>query len=168
MTQIQEKVLSPVFGKTYEVAFLALLIGALPLLLHEQWITGPFVNAILVAATLRLGAPKALLLAIIPSAAALASGTLPMVLAPTIPCIIIGNMLLIAGVEILKTKPLLGVFLGAVVKFIWLSIAAQWILQFFLSESILGNVSVMLSWPQFATAIIGGCFALGILKVLKT
>ena len=167
MTKIQESVLTFSRAKMYEWAIFAVFISSIPLVLHQQWITGPIVNAILVAATFRLGAGKALTLAILPSAAALAAGTLPFVLAPTLPVIILGNMLLIAGVHVLQTKPILGVILGAGVKFIWLTIASQWILQFFLPEKFLGNIATMLSWPQLATALLGGAIALGILHIWK-
>ncbi len=167
MTKTQELALSFPHRKAYKWAVLAILIGVAPLLLHEQWITGPLVNAILVAATLQLGAKQALTLALIPSSVALATGTLPIVLASTIPFIIMGNILLISGVQLLKTKPLLGVLIGATIKFIWLAISSTWILQFFIGENFLPKVATMLSWPQLATAIIGGIFALGILTFWK-
>ena len=167
MIKIKELALTLPQTKAYEWAIFAICISSIPLILHQQWITGPIVNAILIAATLRLRANKALTLAVLPSAAALAAGTLPFVLAPTIPVIILGNMLLIAGVHILQTKPIQGVILGAVVKFIWLTIASQWILQFFLPGKFLGNVAAMLSWPQLATALLGGAIALGILHIWK-
>jgi hypothetical protein len=167
MTNTQEIAIPYSQSKIYEWTLYAILIGIAPLLLHQQWITGPIVNALLVATTLRIGAKQALLLAVIPSAAALAAGTLPMILAPTIPVIIIGNILLISGVQILKTKPFFGILTGAIVKFIWLTIASQWIVQFFLPEAILGKVTVMLSWPQLATALIGGFFVIGVINILK-
>ena len=167
MTKTQEIARTFPLSKTFEWALFAILIGGAPLLLHEQWITGPIVNAILVAVTLRLGFMQAMTLAVIPSAAALFVGTLPIILTPTIPVIILGNILLITGVQIIKTHPLLGITVGAVVKFVWLTIASQWILQFFLPEAILGKVTMMLSWPQLATALIGGYFALSVLKLMK-
>lgn len=167
MTNTQEITIPYSRNKIYEWALYAILIGVAPLILHEQWITGPIVNALLVATTLRIGAKQAFLLAIIPSSAALATGTLPIILSPTIPVIIIGNMLLISGIQRLKKTPFLGVLFGSVIKFIWLTIASQWILQFFLSESVLGKVSTMLSWPQLATAIIGGFFTIGLIHILK-
>jgi hypothetical protein len=167
MTKTQEIVLPFPWSKTYEWAIFVVLIGIAPLFLHEQWIAGPMINALIVATTLRIGPKQALLLSIIPSVAALAAGILPFILVPTLPIIIIGNMLLVAGVQVLKTKPTLGVLLGASIKFIWLTIATEWIMKFFIPESILGNVTAMLSWPQFATALIGGFFVLGIMKLLK-
>ena len=167
MTNTQEIAIPYTRSQIYEWALYAILIGVAPLLLHQQWITGPIINALLVATTLRVGAKQALILAVIPSAAALAAGTLPMLLAPTIPVIIIGNMLLISGVQILKTKPFFGILTGAIVKFIWLTIASQWILQFFLPESLLSKVASMLSWPQLATALIGGFFVIGVITILK-
>jgi riboflavin transporter len=167
MTKSQELVRTFPLNKTFEWIVFAILIGAAPLILHEQWITGPFVNALLVATFFRLGITQALILAAIPSATALAVGTLPIVLAPTIPCIILGNILFVSSLRVLQTKPLFGVLLGAIVKFIWLTISSQWILQFFLPEAILGRVATMLSWPQLATALIGGYFALGVLKLVK-
>ena len=167
MIKIQELALPYSRNKIYEWILYTILIGITPLILQEQWIAGPIVNALLIATALRIGAKQAFLLAIIPSATALAAGTLPFVLAPTIPVIIIGNILLISGIQILKTKPLFGVLLGAIVKFMWLTIAAQWILQFFLLESVLGKVATILSWPQLATAIIGGFFTIGLMHILK-
>ena len=167
MTKTQEIARTFPLSKTFEWAIFAILISGIPLLLHEQWIVGPIVNAILVAVTLRIGFTQAMTLAVLPSAAALAAGTLPFVLAPTIPVIILGNVLLITGVRFFRSNPVFGVLLGAVIKFMWLIIASQWILQFFLPEAILGKVTMMLSWPQLATALIGGYFALSILKLIK-
>ncbi len=154
-------------SKTFEWILFFVLIGTAPLILHEQWITGPIVNALLIVALFQLGITQAIILAFIPSAAALAIGTLPIVLAPTIPCIILGNILFISGVHVFQRKPLLGVLVGAIVKFIWLTISTQWILQFFLSETILGRVTTMLSWQQLATALVGGYFAVSVLKLVK-
>ena len=167
MTYTQEIAIPYTRSQVYEWALYAILIGVAPLLLHQQWITGPIVNALLIATTLRIGIKQALILAIIPSAAALAAGTLPMILSPTIPVIIIGNMLLISGVHIFKTKPFFGILTGAIVKFIWLTIASQWILQFFLPESLLSKVASMLSWPQLATALLGGLLVLGVFTLWK-
>ena len=167
MIKSQELARTFPLSKTFELALFAILIGTAPLILHEQWITGPIVNALLVITFFRLGTTQAIILTFLPSAAALAIGTLPMVLAPTIPCIILGNILFVSGIRIFQTKPIVGILFGAIIKCIWLIISAQWILQFFLSESILGRVTTMLSWPQLATALIGGYFALSVLKLVK-
>lgn len=167
MTKIKAITINSSREKIFLWISLALIAGITPLFLHEQWITGPLVNAILVAATLTLGPWEAIAIAFIPSGMALASGLLPVVLAPTIPVIIIGNILLISGVQLFKNKPLFGILTGAVAKFIWLTIASTWILQFFIPGNFIAKVGTMLSWPQLATAILGGLIALGIIKIWK-
>ncbi|MCD4762172.1 iron hydrogenase, partial [bacterium] len=71
--------------------FLALagVASALPMFIHLQWLTGPLVNAILILALFLIGIRSALVLCMIPSLMALASGLLPAVLAPVVPFIMI-------------------------------------------------------------------------------
>ena len=68
-----------------------LAIAVILPLFHQQWLTGPLVNAILFIAVVLLGSQNAIIMGLLPSTIALAAGLLPAVLAPMVPFIIISN-----------------------------------------------------------------------------
>src|SRR4030066_2061396 len=74
---------------------LILIVGILPRFVHNQFITGPIVNATLFIGTVILGPASAMLIGLVPSVVALASGLLPMPLAPMVPFIMISNAILV-------------------------------------------------------------------------
>ncbi|HCP60545.1 MAG TPA: iron hydrogenase, partial [Dehalococcoidia bacterium] len=74
------------------ITFVVLLgIATVAPLSGSQFITGPIVNATLLIAVALLGMRDGILIGLIPSTIALATGLLPAVLAPMIPFIIVGN-----------------------------------------------------------------------------
>jgi len=156
--------------------FLALAGTAtiLPFFIHLQWITGPVINAILILALFLLGIRSALVICLIPSLMALSGGLLPAVLAPVVPFIMIGNVILVLAVEWLytglkdeDTGYWSGVVLGAALKFAFLWLSVGVISELLIKQSLVGKVAQMMSWPQFATAVTGGLIAFGVLKWLK-
>ncbi len=165
---------------TYAVKFLILLTlaTAAPLVgLRSQWFTGPVVNMALILAVYLLGIRGALLIGILPSTIALGTGLLPSILAPMIPFIIISNTLLILVIDYFKNKFTdyelqianysTGLFFAAGIKYLFLFITSDIVINLLFKQSVATKVSQLMSWPQFFTAIIGGSLAWGALKFLK-
>ncbi len=147
--------------------FLALLI-LLPALIHLQWVTGPTVNAILFIATVILGPMQAVLLGLMPSTIALSAGLLPFALAPMVPFIMISNVFLVLIFYYLyKKNYFFALGVSAFVKFAFLHQTVTWIMSRYLEDKLVKTLSIMMSWPQFFTAIIGGLVAYAFLKQIK-
>jgi hypothetical protein len=172
---IKEGILSRANLKT-AAQFIVLLsiISILPFFIHLQWLTGPIVNAILVIILFVVGKREALLACFIPSVTALAGGLLPFVLFPMVPFIILGNIIYILAIDyfLQNSKPgkngyWLGVGIGSFAKFIFIFSAGQIIGRLFLTGKLTVIVAQMVSWPQFATAFLGGMIAWVVIKKLK-
>lgn len=165
--QTKTDVLPSLRARTLVWLGLALVAGIVPAIVHTQWLTGPLVNTILILTAALVGPWAAIAIGCVPSGMALAAGLLPAPLAPTIPFIVIGNALLVAGFWTFRKKPLLGVGVGAVVKFVFLAASSQWILHLLLADPFATKAAAMLSWPQLWTAVVGSVIALGILKLTR-
>lgn len=165
--QIKIDILPSLRTRTLVWLGLALAAGFVPAIIHTQWLTGPLVNSILILTAALVGPWAAIAVGVVPSGMALAAGLLPAALATTIPFIVIGNALFVAGFWTFRKNPLLGVGIGAAVKFIFLAASSQWILNLLLADPFAQKVAIMLSWPQLYTALIGGVIALGILKIAR-
>lgn len=143
------------------------IISLLPLW-HQQWLTGPVVNAVLIVSIYLIGTQNAILLGLIPSTMALSVGLLPAPLAPMIPFIIISNTIYIMGFSLLKEKSFLsGIVLGSVLKFLFLWATSFIVVHLIIQTEIAAKVSGIMSWPQLATALIGGLIAYIFLKSIK-
>jgi hypothetical protein len=144
----------------------------IPFVIKLQWLTGPIVNAVLIIALLLIGLRSAIILCFLPSLIALSSGLLPAPLAPVVPFIMIGNVILVLTVDWFYNYFYgpkgywLGVVFGAAFKFLFLFLSVYWISGLIKSELIV-RVMQMMSWPQFATALGGGIIAWFVLKFLK-
>ncbi|MFA6307975.1 MAG: iron hydrogenase [Patescibacteria group bacterium] len=151
------------------VQFLTLLsIATIAPLFHQQWLTGPIVNAMFLIAVVLLGSQNAILLALLPSTIALGVGLLPAVLAPMIPFIIISNVTFILGFHYLREKNFwLAVAVASVLKFAFLWATSFVVISLLLKKELATNVSAVMSWPQLATALIGGLLAYIFLKKIK-
>lgn len=142
-----------------------LAVAVLAPLAHNQIITGSLVNATLFITAAILGLESAILISLLPSLFALAAGTLPLVLAPLIPFIILSNILLVLVFTYSKkTNLLFGIFSAAVLKFIFLAAVSSWAINLLFSGKLIKTAAIMLSWPQLITALIGGALAYGLLK----
>jgi len=155
--------------RTKVITFVVLLgIASSVPLFHNQFITGPIVNATLLIAVALLGVRDGLLIGLIPSSIALATGLLPAVLAPMIPFIIVGNAILVVTFGFLKGKNYwLGVISGSVLKFVFLFGTSSIVTGLLLNQQLAANVAVMMSWPQLVTALAGGLLAYGFLQSTK-
>jgi hypothetical protein len=146
----------------------------LPYLIHVQWITGPIVNAILILTLLMFGFRNAIAIAVVPSLMALSGGLLPAILAPVVPFIMIGNMILILCVDWCYNNfedqakgYWTGVLVGATLKFLFLFASVNIISGLLIKQELAIKVAQMMSWPQFYTVVIGGVIAWGVWKRAK-
>jgi riboflavin transporter len=153
---------------------LASVATFLPFLIHLQWITGPIVNALLILILFIVGIRSALLMCLIPSVMALAGGLLPAVLAPVVPFIMISNVIFILSIDYFYRSAKkqfngywIGVVIGGALKYLFIWFNANLIIGLILKKDLAAAVVRLVSWPQFATALIGGLIAFVILKWLK-
>jgi hypothetical protein len=133
-----------------------------------QGLTGPIVNAIILIAVVILGLKKASLICFLPSVVALSSGLLPFVLAPMIPFIILGNIILaLVFAKFYKQNFWLAVGFGSLAKFGFIFITGQIVINFFINQALSSKVIALISWPQLLTALGGGVIAFIFLKTIK-
>lgn len=160
---LQPKVLSltwPLAKKTSIALSLLATIVFLPSIIHQQFITGPLVNASLLLASFLLGPSTAMLLGLIPSTVALARGLLPMALAAMVPFIMISNSLYILVFDHCYKRTKLGAIAAAsLLKFFFLFTISHKILAVLLPAKLVPKVILMMSWPQLITALAGGLIA---------
>ncbi len=148
------------FGLFLTIASLAPIAG-------NQAITGTIVNATLFISTFILGIYPAMLIALVPSFIALASGILPLALFSFIPFIVVSNIILVLIFHCLKSKYWLAIIFSSFFKFIFLSSTSYLIVNFFLGKKTALIIGNMMAWPQFLTAISGGIAAYFILKISR-
>ena len=175
MEYLQEKSLEKINTKTI-TQFLSLTAVAtfLPLFIHTQFITGPIVNAILILALILVGFRSALFIACIPSTMAFFSGLLPLALAPTIPFIILSNILFIITVKWFLDKNenkekfyWTGILSASGLKFVFLLFSVNILAALFIKGNLVSIVGQMMGLMQFVTAIVGGVITYFCLKFLK-
>lgn len=156
-------------NRTRVITFAVLLgIASAAPLLGNQFVTGPIVNATLLIAVGMLGMRDGLLVGLIPSSIALATGLLSPILAPMLPFIIVGNAILVVTFGYLKTKNFwLGVVSGSVLKFAFLFGTSSIVINLLINQQLATKVAVMMSWPQLVTALAGGVIAYGFLHFTK-
>ena len=149
-------------------AILLALLIVLPGFVHNQWITGPVVNAALIMAAVCVGPMEAVVLGMMPSTVALSSGLLPLPLAPMLPFIMIGNAVLIVSFQYLAFKNYtLRLVVAAFCKFVFLNFSLIVLTKGLIDSNLIAKVGVMMSWPQFVTAVIGGAIAYPFFKAKK-
>ena len=159
------KVVSILEDKSLQLSLLlSFLIFFIPAFVHQQLLTGPIVNALLVLSFLHLGKSKAFFLALIPSTVALSRGLLPLALAPMVPFIMISNCLYLEVFAQMQSKAqlknFLTIFLASAVKAIFLFAISKLLMEGIIVGPLSSKIAMMMSWPQFATALLGGSLAL--------
>ena len=135
----------------------------------NQLVTGSLVNCVLFVFTAMTGTSGGVLIGICSAVLASLIGVGPAVL-PVVPLIACGNALLclLFGLFRRKIADIPAVLLSAAGKCAFLWILIPRILQVAgVPEKQQTVLSVMFSWPQFVTALIGGILALAMLKRLK-
>jgi hypothetical protein len=152
---------------TVFAVFLA-IATIVPALIHQQFIAGPIVNAILFASTIILGTESAIMIGLIPSLIALSFGLLSPALAPMIPFIMMSNALLVmifSGFQ--KKNYWMSMVSASILKFVFLFATSSIVINLLLKKEITTKVAQMMSWPQLITAIMGGIIAFLIIKTIK-
>jgi len=140
----------------------------MPGFIHNQWITGPIVNAALILAAVCVGPMEAVVLGLMPSTVSLSSGLLPLPLAPMVPFIIIGNAIMILSFQYLAVSNYaLRILVAAFLKSAFLIFSVTFLMDKLFAKEFLGNLLLMMSWPQFVTALIGGLVVYPLFKAQK-
>lgn len=149
-----------IFATLLSVAIIAPILGG-----HQQWITGPIVNATLFLAVMFGGTSDALLIGIFPSTVALGVGLLPPILAPLIPLIIVSNSILVTVYNALRrlNEPA-AIITASFAKYAFLAVTSTFIARLLLNQQAAAAALKMLTGMQFATALFGGLIALLIYK----
>ncbi len=148
-----------------KITFLTKLVALLSVaiivpLFHQQMLTGPIINATLFVATAVLGVSGGILVGLIPSVVALSAGLLPPVLAPMVPFIMVSNTIMILTFHLLKERGYWqGMIMASLLKFVFLYSTSAVVVNLLLQKEVASQVSLMMSWPQLLTALIGGCLA---------
>lgn len=149
-------------------SFFLISLVILPAFFHTQPITGPLVNAALLMTIIVFNFETALLLSFIPSSIAVVSGILPMPLSPMIPFIITGNIIYIFFFDRLQQKNIfLAVITASLAKFILLASVVKTIMPLLIQNQLIDQLTMMMTWPQLITALIGGLIAIGLSKIIK-
>jgi len=159
--------------KAFQLSICVAIAVAAPYFLN-QLITGSIVNALLFISASVFGLETAFLLCLIPSLISLYTGLLPLAIAPMIPFIMTGNALMVLIFYKLQnpSAPLrarnfwAGAVPAAFVKYIFIYSVGMLLANSIL-HGIAKNVLLMISWPQFATAITGAAIAFLFLKIIK-
>jgi len=131
----------------------------------NQFITGSLVNACLVvaaAATGLWGGAAVALLA--PFGAILTGAAVPL---PFAPVIAVGNFILVLMYILIKKNHILGIAVGAVLKFGFLFLGVNIFVNLMgIPAQKAPAMIATYSWPQLVTAVIGGVLALLVIKAL--
>jgi len=126
-----------------------------------QFITGPFINAVLFLAATIVGWQGGALIGILTPVIAVMRGILPPPLVPLIPFIALGNGVLVILFFWLKSKnKIISIIIASVVKFLILVTVVNLIVQ------VPTPVAQVMSVPQLINAISGGIIALIVEKLL--
>lgn len=142
-----------------------------------QYITGSCVNCVLAVAALFSGFWSGVAVAVLSPFFAFALGIGPK-LVQIVPCIAVGNLVLISLLYVLignKKRPMYcqigGVIASAFAKFAVLYAAVVKVVIPLMGDALkpkqVQTFTVMFSWPQLVTALIGCAIALTIVPVLK-
>jgi len=140
----------------------------------SQFFVGPAVNAVLILTAVICGGFYGVLIGCLTPLLAYLTGQLSSALGPFIPFIIIGNILFVLIFIILNNRSkygkYLGIIIGALVKYVFLSISASKLIPLFnlnIPSKIATKLVITMGIPQLITALIGGAFALILIKILR-
>ncbi|MHB1357705.1 MAG: ECF transporter S component [Anaerolineae bacterium] len=170
-TMAARRPLTNVFGLLGSAA-LALAIQSFG---WPQAVTGVLINALLLTTAMWLGLPQAILLGMVTPLGAALRGVLPLPMVVMIPFVALGNAVLVSVFMVLRNRNRAWALVaGAVAKFVLLY-GSVTVLQLAPLTLVTGTASSavaipaalaqMMSWPQLATALVGGMLALGVVFV---
>ena len=146
----------------WKIAFFAGFVGIVSLapVFKNQLITGTLVNAVLFISLVVLGRTGAVLIAFLPSIISISVGFLSLALAPFLPFIIAGNIILVLAFDVLRKKNYWAAMaIAGFLKFGFLAIASSIAVNLFIKGPIAKQLVFMMSWPQLITALCGGFLA---------
>lgn len=148
---------------------LTLVAAILPRFIHNQFVTGPIINATLFLAAANLSVGSAILVGLIPSVVALSSGLLPLPLAPMVPFIMISNTILIVIFSKIKeTHFSAAAIASSMAKYLFLYLTAQLIINTLMPQNLAAKAAAqMMAWPQLVTALVGAIIAFGVIKIIN-
>lgn len=151
------------------VNFLSILgIAVIVPMFHNQFATGPIINAVLFISVVILGLEKTLFICLIPSVIAMSVGLLPPVLAPMVPFIMISNFLMVLSFYYLKRiNYWTGIISASIIKFVFLYISSFAVVNLVIKKELASAIITMMSWPQLLTALAGGVLAYFFLKFVN-
>ena len=154
--------------KSALVLVLLISISVAAPLLNNQIITGIIVNAVLFIGASMLGTSSALLLGILPSSIALATGLLPAVLAPVIPFIIVSNSLLVISFSyVKKINYWLGTLVAGTLKFVFLFATSSVAISLLINHNVAQSAAQMMGWIQLVTVLGGAILAYFVIKFFR-
>lgn len=143
-----------------------------------QPITGPLVNAMLFFTASYLGIIAGVILGMVTPLVALLMGQLPAALAPMVPAIAIANASLVVIFALMtkikfkttwpeKLKIYIAILVAASIKTLIMFLAIKLIIPVIFGQTFPDKLVLMMTTPQFVTAIIGGIISLFLIKLLK-
>ena len=137
---------------------------------YNNFIVGPVVNAVLIISTAIAGFWSGAAIAVIAplvSAFTNKAAIAPLILAFS-PFIIIGNVIIAGAFAVLKKKSrIAAIIVGAVVKSAFLFGAISIFTSLVkMQPKVAATLANLFSWPQLATALIGGIAALAVLAAV--
>lgn len=143
--------------------------------LNQQLVTGSCVNLILAVTALAVGVGGGVIVAVVSPFLAFLLGIGPQFI-QLVPCIAAGNAVYVVLIALLlprfmKKAKLLSfgaVIVAAAAKFLvlWLLVAKA-VAPLVVPAAKLTTVAAMFTWPQLATALIGGCLATVVYLALR-
>ncbi|MFA5249912.1 MAG: hypothetical protein WC371_00685 [Parachlamydiales bacterium] len=143
---------------------LFLVLGIVLPLLKIQLVVGTLINALLFLSVMYFGLKQTIIIGLIPSLISLAVGFLPFFIAPFVPFIMAGNLLLAVLFAFLQNqKYLVRALLAALAKGLFLC-GAAYVLSFYLSSEQALAVSSIFGLVQLATAFFGAGLAYVVLR----
>jgi hypothetical protein len=145
--------------------------AALPLI--SQLVTGSLVNLVLIVGAGSVGFSGTAVAAVLSPVLAYSMGQ--MIFPQMIPVIAVGNLIIVAVTwaffHMHKKLPfeIAGIIIGAAAKcaFLWIATAALMVPIFYSGSKVASKLSLMFSWPQGLTALIGGILALLVLPAVR-
>ncbi len=140
----------------------------------NQFIVGPIVNMVLILTAYICGRWFGVGVGVLTPVLAYLVGQLAAPLAPFIPFIMVGNAIYVLIFSIFMEKGqiqrIIGVIIGSVVKFLFLSFSAKKLIYVFGLEfptKVANALAASMSTPQLITALVGGAFALIGINILS-
>ncbi|HHV74944.1 MAG TPA: ECF transporter S component [Thermoanaerobacterium sp.] len=127
-----------------------------------QLITGSIVNAMLIISAYFVGIWSGVSIGLLTPIIAFLVGLMGFPI--LIPFIMIGNTLYVVLFKTVKNN-IIGMIAGAVVKFLWLAASVKYILAWF-NVNVPQKIVAAFTFPQLATAIIGGILSIFLIFIL--